>query len=289
MKYLFSFLAILTFSTIFAQENNNDDSNQIYESYVFQQEKNNMANVYVDNLKVRDIPNIYGQVIDSLSQNKIVKIVEVSEEIMRLGERSAKWVKISYDKKQGYIWSGNLAIKKFSKNNIELLLGLPKTEILTNEEGIKYNNVIAGIKYFKNGKLVDEKMFPVGTIENLAYHDFIISESKNLKNVDYTAIALFTGEACGIPSYEQNIFIQNNQLFLLPKTVSIGDADIYNDSEIIELPSKDNRLNNQFIFTKELVEKDENEKTIGEKTTIIYNWDGEAYKAIKTTKKAIRK
>ena len=99
---------------------------------------------------------------------------------------------------------------------------------------------------------------------------------------------MVSGEACGIPTYEQTFFVTKDNLILLPKTESVADGGIFYHSESIELPSVENKLNNQFYYILEKGQTDDNDVTTGEKIKNLYQWDGQDFKNIKTIKEAIK-
>lgn len=269
----------------YAFVDNNETSN-----WVFKHEKGDEVKVFVDETKVRDLPNLSASTtIDILPENKSIKIIEVTGAVTTLGERAADWFRVSYDGKTGFIWGGNLAIGYYKSGETEFLFGVPSTENLINSDQIPYTQLMASVKYFKNGNLIDEKKFQAGTSDNLSGQSFTVQKATKLKNINFTINALVSGEACGIPTYEQNFLVDNNQLINVLTTVSVSDAGIYYHSESIEFPSKDNKLKDQFLYIVEEAEsEDENVKPKGEKITTTYNWDGSEFFPVKTKKEAIK-
>lgn len=262
--------------------------NGLYANSVFNHQKNEMVKVYVDQTKIRELPTLTSKVIDSISHNKSLKIIEVTDAVTQLGERAANWLRVAYDNKTGFIWSGNLAISQFSKDGVDILFGIPSTETKINPDNISYKSLVGGIKYFKNENLVSEKNFDAGTTENLSGHTLTVEKATRLKNIDYTINTMVSGEACGIPTYEQTIFVTKDDLILLPKTESVADAGIFYHSESIELPTSENKLNNQFYYILEKGQTDDKDVTTGEKIKSLYQWDGQDFKNIKTIKEAIK-
>jgi len=258
-------------------------------NWVFKHEKGDDVKVFVDETKVRDLPNLSASVaLDVLPQNKSVKIIEVTGSVTTLGERSANWYRVSYDGKTGFIWGGNLSIGYYKSGENEFIFGVPHTQKLSDDFNTSYNRLSASVKYFKNGVLVDEKKFDAGLSENLNGQSFVVEKAIRLKNVHFTIKASVSGEACAIPTYEQNFFVTNDGLINLPKTISVSDAGVYYHLEFIELPSKGNKLKEQFLYVLEEVETDEHEKSTGEKVSTTYSWDGSQFQAVKTKKEAIK-
>ncbi len=269
----------------YAYVDNNETGN-----WVFNHEKGDDVKVFVDETKVRDLPNLNASTtIDILPQAKSIKIIEVTGAVTTLGERSANWFRVSYDGKTGFIWGGNLAIGYYKSGETEFLFGIPSTENLINSDQIPYTQLMASVKYFKNGALIDEKKFQAGSSDNLSGQSFTVEKAMRLKNINFTINALVPGEACGIPTYEQNFLVDDHQLINILTTVSVSDAGIYYHSESVEFPSKDNKLKDQFLYTiEEAASEDETTNPKGEKITTTYNWDGSEFFPAKTKKEAIK-
>lgn len=60
----------------------------------------------------------------------------------------------------------------------------------------------------ENGKLLGSGVFNAGTMENIAGVEFKVDKTKRFKNVDYIIQVSVSGEACGIPTYEQTYFMK---------------------------------------------------------------------------------
>ncbi|CAD7799310.1 hypothetical protein CHRY9390_00468 [Chryseobacterium aquaeductus] len=276
MKSIFVLFAVFMIQIFSAQE-------EIYANGVFSFEENKTQKIFTDYTRVRALPNTDSQILDSLKTNHSILILQKNEKILMLGERSANWYKISYQKdnktSEGYIWGGNLAIGTINKNGYDFLFGISKT-VDKKDEKFKqtYKQNLAGIKVLEKNRLIDEISFETGSGESLSYGTFITESNHKLQNVDFTLKASVSGEACGIAGYDQYVLFKDKKLIALPQLMNVGDADIYHHSEEFIFPNDKGGMPNAFIFKMEEMEKDENDKEKVKRLSKTYLWNGSSYK-----------
>jgi len=258
---------------------NAQNEQYIYSNGVFNFSENKNQKVFTNWSRIREKPSAEGIIIDSLTSNSVVKIIKNTEVLLKLGERSSNWYLISYtsenSEKQGYIWGGNLCIGYHHKNGEDFLFGLGKSEKRTNENGNTYQTNIASIKRMSRHQILDEVFFETGIGESLGSASFTLDNPHELQNVEFMISALVSGEACGIPSY-QNIFLfnKNKKMIPLPQLTNIGDADIFYDSETFIFPDQEGGIKNTIILDKEKMERDEQDREIKSGEKIIFLWNG---------------
>lgn len=276
MKSIFVLFAVFMIQIFSAQE-------EIYANGVFSFEDNKTQKIFTDYTRVRALPKIDSQILDSLKTNHSILILQKNEKILMLGERSANWYKISYQKdnktSEGYIWGGNLAIGTINKNGYDFLFGISKT-VDKKDEKFKqtYKQNLAGIKVLEKNILIDKISFETGSGESLSYGTFITESNHKLQNVDFTLKASVSGEACGIAGYDQYVLFKDKKLIALPQLMNVGDADIYHHSEEFIFPNDKGGMPNAFIFKMEEMEKDENDKEKVKSLSRTYIWNGSSYK-----------
>lgn len=279
MKTLLTVLFLFTVHIFSAQEEDYD-----YANGVFQFEENKTQKIFTDWTRIRQSPNINAPVLDSLQTNWQVLVLKKNETILKLVERRANWYKISYQKgdktSEGYVWGGNLAVGYRNKNGYDFLFGLTKT---INKKDKQYPEIniqqnIAAVKVAEGNALIDEVSFETGSGESLSYGTFTIESNHKLQNVELTLKATVSGEACGIPSYDQYILFSNKKLIPLPQLMNVGDADVYYHSEEFIFPNDKAGIPNAFIFKMEEMEKDDNEREKKKHASAIYLWNGNSYR-----------
>ena len=271
------FLCIIQFFS--AQEEDYE-----YANGVFHFEENKTQKIFTDFTRIRQSPNVNAQILDSLQTNQQILILKQDETILKLGERRANWYKISYQKgdktSEGYVWGGNLCVGYRTKNGYDFLFGLTKT---INKKDKEYPEIvikqnIASIKMVEGNTLIDEVSFDTGSGESLSYGTFTIESNHKLKNVEFTLKAMVSGEACGIPSYDQYVLVKDKKMIVLPQLMNVGDADVYYHSEQFVFPNDKGGIPDAFIFKMEEMEKDEKDREKKKNSSKTYLWDGNSYR-----------
>ncbi|MFC7345885.1 SH3 domain-containing protein [Chryseobacterium zhengzhouense] len=279
MKTLFTVLFLLIVQIFSAQEEDYE-----YANGVFHFEENKTQKIFTDWTRIRQSPNTNAQILDSLQTNQPILILKQDETILKLGERRANWYKISYQKgdktSEGYVWGGNLAVGYRNKNGYDFLFGLTKT---VNKKDKQYPEIniqqnIAAIKVMEGNTLIDEVPFETGSAESLSFGTFTIESNHKLQNVELTLKATVSGEACGIPSYDQYVLFKDKKLIVLPQLMNVGDADVYYHSEEFVFPNDKGGIPNAFIFKMEEMEKDDRDREKKKRASKTYLWDGNSYK-----------
>ncbi|MGI9652170.1 SH3 domain-containing protein [Chryseobacterium sp. RLHN22] len=279
MKTLFTVLFLFIIHFFSAQKEDYE-----YANGVFHFEENKTQKIFTDWTRIRQSPNVNAQILDSLPTNQQILILKQDETILKLGERRANWYKISYQKgdktSEGYIWGGNLAVGYRNKNGYDFLFGLTKT---VNKKDKQYPEIniqqnIAAIKVMEGNTLIDEVSFESGSAESLSFGTFNIESNHKLQNVELTLKATVSGEACGIPSYDQYVLFKDKKLIALPQLMNVGDADIYYHSEEFVFPNDKGGIPNAFIFKMEEMEKDDRDREKKKRASKTYLWDGNSYK-----------
>ncbi len=277
MKTFFTVLFLLTLQLLSAQQ-------EVYANGIFSFEENKPQKIFTDGTRIRRSPGVNAPVLDSLQANHQVMVLKKDETVLKLGERTANWYKISYLKNdknaEGYVWGGNLCIGYRNKNGYDFLLGLTKTVTKKDPqfptEAIQQN--IAAVRMMEGNAVLDEVSFETGSGESLSYGTFMVESNHKLKNVEFILKATVSGEACGIPGYDQYILCTGKKLVALPQLMSVGDADVYYHHEEFIFPNDKGGIPDAFIFKMEEMERDEKDREKKKKSSKAYRWDGTAYK-----------
>ncbi|MDR6403793.1 MULTISPECIES: SH3 domain-containing protein [Chryseobacterium] len=275
MKPLFTVLFLFMIQVFSAQE-------EAFANGVFNFEENKSQKIFTDWARVRESPDENSQILDSLQTNQQVLILKKEDKVLKLGERSANWYKISYQKgntaSEGYIWGGNLSIGYRNKNGYDFLFGLLKTVDKKDKKfNESYKQNIAAIKIVEGNTLIDEAAFETGSGENLSFATFNIESNHKLKNVEFTLKATVSGEACGIAAHDQYLLFKNKKLITLPQLMNVGDAGIYYHSEEFIFPNDKGGIPNVFIFKMKEMERDDNDKEKKKQSSKTYVWNGDSF------------
>lgn len=278
MKSLFTILFFFVLQAFCAQE-----AEEIYANGVFQFEENKPRRIFTDWSRIRESPSIDSAVLDSLQTNHEILILKKEKSVLKLGERSANWYRVSYHKNgknsEGYLWGGNLSIDYRNKNGYDFLFGLTKTLKKKNPDfDGSFQQNYASVKLLEGNILLDEISFETGSGESLSYGSLVIESNHKLKNIELSLKATTSGGACGIPTYDQYILLKGKKLIALPQLMSVGDAGAYYHSEEFIFPNVKGGISNAFIFKMEEMEKDENDREKKKNASAVYLWNGNAYR-----------
>ncbi|SDQ11956.1 SH3 domain-containing protein [Chryseobacterium soldanellicola] len=276
MKSFFTVLFLLIIQIFSAQE-------EVYANGIFNFEENKAQKIFTDWTRIRQEPNVNSQILDSLQTNQPIIIIKKEEKVLMLGERTANWYKISYQKgnqtSEGYLWGGNLAVGYRNKNGYDFLFGLTKTVDRKDKQfNQNFKQNIASVKVVEGNTLIDEVSFDTGSGESLSFGTFSIESNHKLKNVEFSLKATVSGEACGIAAYDQYILFKDKKLIALPQLMNVGDADVYYHSEEFIFPNDKGGVPNAFIFKMEEMEKDDKDKEKKKHALKTYLWNGNSYK-----------
>lgn len=277
MKSLFTFLLIGLVQVVSAQE-----QEYAYSNGVFNFEDHKPQKVFTDWARVRQSPDVKAPVSDSLPSNQQVVVLQKEPVALQLGERAANWYKVSYQKdgetKDGYIWGGNLAIGYRNKDGYDFLFGISKTIDRTDKQFNQvYKQNIAAIRAIQGNRLVSEVTFDTGSAESLSYATFTIESNHKLKEVLFTLKASVSGEACGIPGYDQYILFKDQKFIALPQLMNVGDADVYYHDEKFIFPNDKGGIPNAFILKMEEMERDDQDREKKKRSSKTYVWDGNGF------------
>ncbi len=262
-------------------------SQEIYANEVFNFNENSIQKVFTENARIRFEPSLKSKILDSLQTNENVKISK-KETALKIGERIANWYLVSFFKEnrkvKGYIWGGNLAIGHTKKNGFDFLFGIPKTEEKNNKKktpSYAYTTNIGAVKMMKNKHRIDEQFFETGTGEALVFSELKIEPNNQLTNIDFVLRATTSGEACGIPTYDQYFLVAQNKMIPLPKLTSVADAGYFSHIESFIFPLQKGGKTNAILLKTIDEETDENtQKTKSKKSVVKYTWNGNSIKKI---------
>lgn len=269
-------LALLATPYCRADENNNDS---IYISYYL----NNRENYYIysDVANVRKAANIDSDIIAKLRCGDEVTLLDYDyyneKNIYTQNRLRGKWLKIKYSnnntEQEGYIWEGNISPKQLRRNDVKFIFGIE--EYTGDRENIKWQ-----LKALQNKQVVSQTNF---TNPYIGFYTAGIIDNAGIESIEKVIKLGFSGESCGVPTIDYYFAWNDNTLFYIDNTYSVGDADAYSYSESIVFPKGYDcgycttiiKLISQYINPE--YEDDKTKKTdepdVKYKTE-IYVWDG---------------
>lgn len=249
------------------------------------------AIVAVKNCYIRSEPSTSGLLLDSLQMGNKVKIVQSTENLLKIKGINTNWAEIQYktprgDSKLGYIWKGFLALDFVSVNEETFLTAITKITQKTNNDNYTENIFhIAAIVLNKQNEVVGEKIITKDVLESHYFQNKAIGSlgMNNLKDIYRIS---FHGEACGIPSYYFYFGWNGNELIELPGKMEVGDAGVFYHSETFLFPKEPGGKPNLIIKNIEEAEAVDEEAQVYDitKSKETYTWDGRKAILIKSQK-----
>ena len=249
------------------------------------------AIVAVKNCYIRSEPSTSGLLLDSLQMGNKVKIVQSTENLLKIKGINTNWAEVQYktprgDSKLGYIWKGFLALDFVSVNEETFLTTITKISQKTNRDNYTENIFhIAAIVLNKQNEVVGEKIITKDVLESHYFQNKAIGSlgMNNLKDIYRIS---FHGEACGIPSYYFYFGWNGNELIELPGKMEVGDAGVFYHSETFLFPKEPGGKQNLIIKNIEEAEAVDEAAQVYDitKSKETYTWDGRKAILIKSQK-----
>ena len=255
------------------------------------------AVVGVKNCYVRQDSTSNSQLLDSLQIGNKIKIVKNTNENINIKGLNLSWVAIEYYKnnqiKTGFLWKGFIAVGSETKGNITFLTTIDskytkKTTQDTYEYEANFYKISVKAIDDKN-QIISEKSVSKQISESHYFQNSIIG-SWGLKNVSNVYRISFSGEACGIPTYNYYFGWTGKEFLVLPEKYEVGDAGVFYHTEEFLFPKEKGGQPNMIIKNieedEEVGEAKDSSYTIHEvnKSTEYYSWDGKLFKLQKTIK-----
>ena len=273
-KNIFVILLCFCFLGLIAQEKSIDT--EIREYFEFKAEE--LVYLFGDNVNVRATPSTKAKVIQTLSVNTEVKIIETlakeGDEYLTLKGISAPWVKIEFgaDKKIGFVWAPLIAQYQIPTPHYTYLFGITKME---------ENQLYGQLRAIKYGRIWEQKDFK--TIGGLAHYTYgKIYGNRGLQNVDSIIELGFGFDACGYTNGYLTFVIEQDAVSYLGKSTSSADSGIVFESNDFIYPTNESEGRpGKIIQKKEIGEFDDIGN--GTITTKISVWDWVETKLMKAT------
>ena len=276
---LFGFFTFLLSLTSFSQTKDNTDFN------LWGIPKDSSGYVFTNKAYLRSAAGTKASVLDSLGFGSRVIVKQQTEKYENIRSVYAPWVKVisvnNGSTKEGYIWLGSLAVRKYSFAGIDFLYGIDRIEKLKKEE-FEYSKFVIQLKAADaSGKVIDTKEFKTDGGEAANFTDVKLLGNTKLANLTDVVRISFGGEACGIPTYYYYFGFTGDKLLPLPGKYNVGDAGVFYHTETLLFPNESGGQPGKIIkliedeeVPEEEAEK-ENPKTKKTTSRETYIWNGQ--------------
>ncbi|SDY07155.1 SH3 domain-containing protein [Lutibacter oricola] len=256
-KIILILTLILTFQTIFSQ------SETRYVSRNFNFQSNQTEYLFADNVKFRENPNLDSKIIDLLSIDSQIKIIEKTEKTLDFDGVKSNWYKIKVDNKIGFVLGALISVYNLEVENTKF-----KFQIKSNEK----NDIYLKVRVISNNRFEQFEYKLIGEEFSIDLRD-----NQNLNNLDNMIIVDYLAEACGVENGKTYIFWNNEKLYHIADLSSMADGGMYSYSSYFIFPKSINGIKDKIIYKRE-TETMEDEETNWRKESIETReliWNGE--------------
>lgn len=200
--------------------------------------------VLSDTLIVRQAPDAGSLRLDTLFAGDLVEVIRKEEKDLLLKGILAPWFQVNYGKagikKQGYVWSGNLAFNMLSAPPVRYVMGVERVytkDTLVDGARVTHYYHQIRLKAIENGVVRDSRSFTAADPQYLATMLDRRGNGGGLKNVKDVISCRLSSEVSGMPSFTHSFAWDGKRLRELPRTINVVDGDALWYTEKLILPN----------------------------------------------------
>jgi hypothetical protein len=243
--------------------------------------------IFADTALIRVSPDTKQAPIDTLFAGDNITVTGVTTNSLTIRGLKGPWLKINYSKngapKNGYIWQGLVSCTPLRRGDVKFVYGIERrADSIIKRDKDTIRRFLVRLKVVQEGKVLASRSFITFDDESANYSSGKIMSGMGLTNVQNIITLEFSGDACGISTYDYYFaFTKSNQLLRFPDKENVSDAGSFYHSETFTFPIEKNGKPDTILWNK-LVEED-TEKVdkkgnpilkVTEKKSAVYSWDG---------------
>jgi hypothetical protein len=289
-KLLFTTLALLVTTLLFAQESDPDSwmhADGTLEGFVV----GNQYYTMVTDANLREKPNTQSNVITKLAIATPLEIISVSTDSLLLRGVKLPWVQVrtkTTPERTGYLWGGFLALANIQTPNEEYM---PNAGVQYLTGVVAYDEakhqITVQVRAAKDGKELSKCEFV--TNGDLSYYPSFEVLFEPLQKVKAVLSVNYYYPACGYPSGNNLLFWQeNNQMTKVLETSSVSDGGVFYDAEEFILPSQRGGIGDHILVTHDHSEFEERGeemvRSMQKFGIVVYKWNGAKLTKVKELK-----
>ncbi|OQP42833.1 hypothetical protein A4H97_11790 [Niastella yeongjuensis] len=243
--------------------------------------------IFADTALIRISPDTKQTPIDTLFAGDNITVTGITANALTIRGLKGPWLKINYTKngapRNGYIWQGLISCMPLRRGNIKFVYGIERrADSISKGDKFNIRRFLVRLKVVQDGKVLTSRSLITYDDESANSSFGKIMSGMGLTNVQNIIVLEFSGEACGIPTYDYYFaFTKSNQLLRFPDKESMSDAGAFYHSETFTFPNEKNGKPDMICWnseTEEATDKvDKNGDAImkvTEKKNAAYTWDG---------------
>ncbi|RAJ73754.1 hypothetical protein CLV59_11295 [Chitinophaga dinghuensis] len=256
--------------------------------------------IFSDTAFIRAMPSTKQAAVDTLFAGDNITVTDVTDKQLTIRGITGPWLRISYDKygeqRTGYVWQGLISCTPMRRGDIKFIYGVERRADSTFINASKAKDTIPRffirLKVVQNGAIIAKSSVITPDDESAGYCTGKVMSGMGLTNVQQIVVLTFSGEACGIPTYDYYFaFTKDSQLVRFPDKTNIGDADAYYHSEEFTFPNEKGGQPDMVIWNMQTEEATDKVGKDGlyilkttEKGKVTYIWDPENKRITKQKK-----
>jgi len=243
--------------------------------------------IFADTALIRVTPDTKQAPIDTLFAGDNITVTGITHNVLTIRGLKGPWLNINYTKngetKNGYIWQGLVSCMPLRRGNVKFVYGIERrADSLIKKDNYTIRRFLVRVKAVQDGKVLAKASVITYDDESANTSTGKIMSGMGLTNVQNIVVIEFSGEACGIPTYDYYFALtKSNQLLRFPDKESMADAGVVYHIENFTFPSEKNGKPDMILWSSQTeeatdkVDKKGNEITkITEKKNATYTWDG---------------
>ncbi|MES2703322.1 MAG: hypothetical protein V4649_11820 [Bacteroidota bacterium] len=226
--------------------------------------------VYVfDTATIRLSPDPRAELMIRVAPGRSLFVVQTGK-MLTINNKSAPWVQVTYHSGgpvlKGFVWSGQLSPRALNVDDVQFVYGMRFGKDPGDES-------VVTVRALRNDSLIATVSFKAGHESSRGVHEASVMPSKGMEDLKKILHFYYSGEACGIPVYDQYIGWDGSRLTLFPVLLSASEAGISYVEEKYIFPADKGGKSGQIIKRTETAEYDENDKITNKKVaTTRYRW-----------------
>jgi hypothetical protein len=286
MEILLLFLCVTIANIAFAQD---EPDFPDMRSWILRSDDTTDRYIFADTALIRISPDTKQPPIDTLFAGDNITIKGKSPNALTIRGLKGPWLKINYTKngeqRNGYVWQGLVSCMPLRRGDVKFVYGIERRANRVTVSGKEKNTTsqyLVRLKVVRHGQVLARAEFLTYDDESANFSGGKIMSGMGLTNVQNIIVLTFSGEACGIPTYDYYLtFTKNSQLVRFPVKENVGDAGVYYHSETFTFPNEKNGKPDMVIWNMSVEEDTEKVDKNGdpvlkitEKKKAVYSWDG---------------
>lgn len=228
--------------------------------------EDSVRHIFADTAFIRISPDTRQLPIDTLLAGDDVTITQITDKSLTLKGLKGPWLQVRYIKdgitKDGYIWQGLIGCSPMRRGDVKFIYAVDRradsSYVLEGTKEISKRFLIR-LKVVQKGKILASGSLITPDDESASYSTAKVMSGMGLTGVQNIITLTFSGEACGIPTYDYYFgWTKEGKLVRFPDKTNVGDAGAYYHSETFTFPNEKNGKPDMIVWNMTTEEATDN-------------------------------